>query len=169
MRKYSLNNYKNIGAALVVLLIAVFLFVSSFFVKTSTVTTLGPEFMPRLISIVIFLLGLMNLRTAVRDFQFLKKNGKLEPAPPPRTPKEIFLNNLDWVSGALMMVYVISISIFGFLLPSIVYMFLQILLYTTTQKRNYGLYLIFSIVIPCAVYFLFRNYFFLMLPKGILG
>ena len=48
-------------------------------------------------------------------------------------------------------------------------MFLQILLYTTTQKRNYVLYILVSIAIPSAVYFLFRNYFFLMLPKGILG
>lgn len=169
MRKYSLNNYRNIGAALAVLFIAVFLFISSFFVTTSTVTTLGPDFMPRLISIVIFLLGLMNLRTAIRDFQFLKKNNKLEPAAPPRSFKEIFLDNLDWASGILMMAYVICISVFGFLLPSIVYMFLQILLYTTTQKRNYVLYILVSIAIPSAVYFLFRNYFFLMLPKGILG
>ena len=69
----------------------------------------------------------------------------------------------------MMMAYVIGISLFGFLLPSIVYMFLQILLYTTAQKRNFVLYVIVSIVIPCAIYFLFRNYFFLMLPKGILG
>lgn len=169
MGKYSLSNYKNIGAALVVLSVAGFLFVSSFFVQTSTVTTLGPEFMPRLISVVIFLLGLLNLKTAVQDFQFLKKQGKLTPAPESRTWKDAFYGNLDWVSGALMMVYVIGISMFGFLLPSIVYMFLQILLYTTMQKRNYALYVVVSVVIPSAVYFLFRNYFFLMLPKGILG
>lgn len=169
MRKYSVSNYKNLGAAIVVLCAAVFLFVSSFFVKTSTVTTLGPEFMPRLISVVIFLLGLLNLKTATNDLRFLKQHGKLEPAGESHTLKQIFYDNLDWVSGALMMVYVICISLFGFLLPSIVYMFLQILLYTTAQKRNYVVYILLSIVIPCAVYFLFRNYFFLMLPKGILG
>ena len=66
MRKYSLNNYKNVGAAIVVLLLAAFLFIASFFVETSTVTTLGPEFMPRLISVVIFLLGLPRPAGALR-------------------------------------------------------------------------------------------------------
>ncbi len=169
MRKYSLSNYKNLGAAVVVLLIAVFLFVASFWVRTSTVTTLGPEFMPRMVSVVIFLLGLLNLKSAVRDYKFLKERGKLEPAAQIHTWKDIFYQNLDWVSGILMMVYVIGIRLFGFLLPSIVYMFLQILLYTTTKKRNYVLYVVVSILIPYAIYLLFRNYFFLMLPKGILG
>lgn len=169
MGKYSIKNYKNLGAAIFVLVFAVALFIASFFVESSTVTTLGPEFMPRLTAVLIFLLGLLNLRSAIRDFLFLKRNGKLEPAGPKRSMKEIFLDNLDWVSGALMMAYVICISLFGFLLPSIVYMFLQVLLYTTAQKRNYILYIIVSIVVPCAIYFLFRNYFFLMLPKGVLG
>ena len=151
MRKYSLNNYKNVGAAIVVLLLAAFLFIASFFVETSTVTTLGPEFMPRLISVVIFLLGLLNLNTAIRDFKFLKDHGQLEPYEGKKTFKQLFYDNL------------------GFLLPSIVYMFLQILLYTTMGKRNYLVAILSSVLIPCAVYFLFRNYFFLMLPKGILG
>ena len=169
MRKYSSSNYKNLGAAIVVLLIAVFLFIASFFVETSTVTTLGPEFMPRLIAVIIFLLGLLNLNTAIRDFKFLKKNGKLIPYEGAKTWKEKFYDNLDWVSGGLMLVYVFSIGTFGFLLPSIIYMFLQILLYTTMNKRNYVLYIVVSIVIPSTIYFLFRNYFFLMLPQGILG
>ncbi len=169
MRKYSLSNYKNLGAAIVVLLIAAFLFVASFFVESSTVTTLGPEFMPRLIAVIVFLLGLLNLNTAVRDFKFLKENGKLVPYEGPKTWKQRFYDNLDWISGGLMLVYVFSIGTFGFLIPSIVYMFLQILLYTTMNKRNYVLYIIVSIVIPSAIYFLFRNYFFLMLPQGILG
>ena len=169
MRKYSVTNYKNIGAAVVVLAFAAFLFIASFFVKTSTVTTLGPEFFPRLISSVIFLLGLLNLRTAIRDYRFLKEHDKLVSAGEKRPWKEVLLDNLDWVSGALMLAYVVAIYYLGFLLPSIVYMFLQILLYTTNQKRNYVLYIVLSIVIPCAVYVLFRNYFHLMLPRGILG
>lgn len=169
MGNYSIKNYKNIGAAIVVLCFAVALFIASFYVESSTVTTLGPEFMPRVVAITIFLLGLLNLRTAINDYRFLKKNGKLEPKGPKKSFREIFLDNLDWASGILMMVYVIAIYHFGFLLPSIIYMFLQILLYTTNTKRNFVLYIIVSIVIPCAVYFLFRNYFHLLLPKGILG
>ena len=150
-------------------LLAAFLFIASFFVETSTVTTLGPEFMPRLISVVIVLLGLLNLNTAIRDFKFLKDHGQLEPYEGKKTFKQLFYDNLDWVSGVLMLVYVFSIGSLGFLLPSIVYMFLQILLYTTMGKRNYLVAILSSVLIPCAVYFLFRNYFFLMLPKGILG
>ena len=115
------------------------------------------------------LLGLLNLNTAIRDFKFLKDHGQLEPYEGKKTFKQLFYDNLDWVSGVLMLVYVFSIGSLGFLLPSIVYMFLQILLYTTMGKRNYLVAILSSVLIPCAVYFLFRNYFFLMLPKGILG
>ena len=118
---------------------------------------------------LIFLLGLLNLNTAIRDFKFLKDHGQLEPYEGKKTFKQLFYDNLDWVSGVLMLVYVFSIGSLGFLLPSIVYMFLQILLYTTMGKRNYLVAILSSVLIPCAVYFLFRNYFFLMLPKGILG
>ena len=81
----------------------------------------------------------------------------------------MFCDNLDWVSGILILVYVIAIYYIGFLIPSIIYMFLQILLYTTTKKRNWILYTILSLAIPAIIYFGFRNYFHLMLPAGILG
>ena len=168
-KKYSIRNYKNIGAAIVVLCYALFLFIESFYVQSSTVTTLGPEFMPRVTAIAIFLLGLLNLRSAIADYRFLKKNDALELVGPKRSFREFFLDNLDWASGVLMMLYVIGIYYLGYLLPSIIYFFLQILLYTTNTKRNFILYILVSIAVPCAVYFLFRNYFHLLLPKGILG
>lgn len=171
MNKYSPANYKNIGSSIVVILFSIGLFIATFFQESATVTTLGPEFMPRVVAIALFILGCMNLLKAIRGFRFLKDHGNLIPAREnKRTFKEFFYDNLDWASGILIMAYVIAIYYWGFLLPSVIYMFLQILLYTTAnKKRNWILYVLVSIVFPVVVYYLFRNYFHLMLPKGILG
>lgn len=166
----SLKNYKNIIAGVVILVFAVVLFVASFYVDGAKPESVGTDFMPRLVAIGLFLLGIANLVSEINKFRFLKAHDRLEKkSETKKTWKEIFYDNLDWVSGGLMLLYVWSIMSLGFLIPSVIYMFLQILLYTTTKKRNYILYIAVSVLIPVAIYLLFRNYFHLMLPKGILG
>jgi len=168
--KYNTANYKRIGAAIFIVFFGIMLFISSFFIQRRTSTGLGPDFFPRLIAIVIVLLGGIELVNAVKGYKFLEKNGKLIPIEArKKSLKDLFYDNLDWVSGALIVVYVIGIYYLGFLLPSVIYMFVQILLYTTNKKRNYILYSALSIIIPAVIYYTFRSYFHLMLPVGILG
>lgn len=170
MKKINLINFKRIFGSGIVITAAVALFILSFFVESRTKSTIGPDFYPRIVSYLLFALGTIDLCSGIKNYLFLKKAGKLIPASAEKkTAKEIFLDNLDWVSGALVLAYVISIYFLGFLVPSIIYMFLQILLYTTVKKQRWWVSLILSVVLPAIVYFLFRNYFHLMLPAGILG
>jgi len=170
LRRCNIQNFKRIIGSAFFAVFAVVLFILSFFVDTRTQTGVGPDFFPKIVAGLLFALSLMDLYTGIKNYRYQKANGQLlPPNEAKKSFKEWCLDNLDWVSGVLILVYVIGIYFLGFLLPSIVYMFLQILLYTTTKKRNRWIAVIVSIVVPAAVYFLFRNYFHLMLPAGILG
>ena len=57
----------------------------------------------------------------------------------------------------------------GFMLSSILYMFAQMLLFVPAvyrTKRNVILFAGLSVAVPIAVYYLFVNVFYLLLPAG---
>lgn len=67
------------------------------------------------------------------------------------------------------MLYVVLIPLLGFTLSSILYMFAQMMLFVPAvyrTKRNIILFAALSIVVPVAVYYLFVNVFYLLLPAG---
>lgn len=169
-----LKRNKEVIAAWVVLSLSIALFILSFFVQRNTVSTVGPGFMPRFVAILLFILGIFNLRDTLRA----KRANKTEPAEQAidnaahstkRSFKSVALDNLDWVSAFLIMVYVFSIDTLGFPLASILYMFFQMIVLSYGQKRNWILFIALSILIPVLIYFAFTRCFYLMLPAGILG
>jgi len=170
LKKFNIFNFKRIIGSIVMALLAIVLFILSFFVESRTQEGIGPEFFPRIVACLLFALSMMDLRSGIKNYRYLKeKDQLLPPNEEKKNFKQWFLDNLDWVSGVLILVYVISIYFLGFLLPSIVYMFLQVVLYTTAKKRNWIIAVVVSLAVPAAIYFLFRSYFHLMLPAGILG
>ena len=167
MSKY-LTRCRDLIAAVVMLLIAAALFVLSFSVQRNTVSSIGPGFMPRLVAVLLLILGSLNLRDAV-------KASRAQPAPAAeehaerRTPKEFFLSNLDWASAVLILLYVFLVGPLGFPVASALYMFFQMIVLSIGQKRNWILLVVLSLAVPAAVYFAFTKWFYLMLPAGILG
>ena len=173
------NRYKDVTAAGIVLLIATALFALSFTVQQNTVSTVGPGFMPRLVSILLVGLGLLNLRSSIRE---LRAGTPEKAADEPQRPGQeaaqekhsgglrgLLAANLDWVSAALILLYVFSIGRLGFVLASCGYMFLQMIVLSVGQKRNWLLFVILSAAVPAAIYLAFTKWFYLMLPAGILG
>ena len=68
-------------------------------------------------------------------------------------------------------IYVTIIDPLGFLLSTVVYLIAQmIILYPEklTEKKLI-LFVVISIVASAAIYYIFRNVFYLMLPAGIFG
>ena len=76
---------------------------------------------------------------------------------------------MDVLSIPLLLAYAYSMKPVGFLLSSMVYLFLHMLLLTVNKKRNYLLLAVLAIIVPCIIYFCFVKLFYLMLPVGILG
>lgn len=68
-----------------------------------------------------------------------------------------------------LVLYVFLMPLLGFILSSIFYMFAQMMLFVPAvyrTKRNIILFAVLSIVAPVAVYYLFVNVFYLLLPAG---
>lgn len=164
-----LKKNKELIGAWVVLAVAVLLFILSFLVQRNTVSTVGPGFMPRLVSILLFILGLLNLRNTIRNNRTTSKEDNETVSPEKKTLKDFLLDNLDWASSILILLYVFSIGTLGFPIASILYMFLQMIVLSHGQKRNWILFVLLSIAVPVAIYFAFTKCFYLMLPAGILG
>ena len=73
---------------------------------------------------------------------------------------------------AAFTVYVFVLSSVGFVISSIVYLFVQILILTPKEKRTpkgIALYAVLSVVFCAVVYVIFRFGLNVMLPAGILG
>lgn len=71
----------------------------------------------------------------------------------------------------LLFAYVLLLKPIGFVITSIVYMFIQMMLFVPAElrsKKNYIIFAIVSVVLPIAVNLLFVNVFSLILPTGIL-
>lgn len=70
----------------------------------------------------------------------------------------------------LLVAYVLSLDILGFVLSSALYMFIQMWLFTPKSlrsKKRYMLFAVLSIFIPIGINILFVEVFSLLLPSGI--
>lgn len=73
---------------------------------------------------------------------------------------------------ALLLVYVFLLEPVGFVIMSVIYMFIQMLLFVPKEKMTKKTVIVFaavSVILPIAVDLLFVNVFSLVLPTGFLG
>lgn len=143
---------------LVLVLTGAILWLSAQTIEVGAAMGQGGDFMPKLCStiwlIIAILLFVFGLRTP--------DTGKN------KAPISIkgFLSTL-----VLLFVYVLLLKPIGFVITSIVYMFIQMMLFVPAElrnKKNYIIFAVVSIVLPIAVNLLFVNVFSLILPTGIL-
>jgi len=66
----------------------------------------------------------------------------------------------------LMTLYIVLLEIVGFLIMSAIYIFFQILLFSTKKQRNYIVIAITAIVSSAAIYYLFLYGLKMILPVG---
>ena len=176
---------KNYGliAAVVIILFSVYVYINTLTLTSTANAALGPAFMPKMVSVILFVLGWLNLFEELKK----KKNGQTQgedvpervlaretvPDGGPTTYlsrlRSLLVTRVDVFSAILLLGYVFSIKRLGFLIASAVYMLLQMLLLTVNTKSNYILLIALTIAVPSIIYFGFVKIFYLMLPPGILG
>lgn len=130
----------------------------------SKVMEIGPDFMPRLVGIIILVLALLLLFWTVKG---LKKHvGEVEASG--------YKDTADYkrVLGSLVaaIVYVNVLSPIGFIISTLVYLFAQITILAPDAhrtKKDLIQYLVIDVVFTFVVYFLFRYGFKIVLPAGI--
>lgn len=162
--------YEDVFSGVFLLVVSVIMFITSFSFEALTTSLVGPAFMPQIIAIVM---AIFSVIIAVSGFK--KSKSAIEPINAPEEVEEelIVTEKKSYkpvlISLALMIGYVALLSYVGFLIMTVVYIFLQMLLLSHVTHRKIWLFLLISIVTSATIYYLFRNVFYVMLPTGIIG
>lgn len=160
-----IKKYGDIIFGGVVMLIAVVLFISTFSIRSLLGMNPGPDFMPKVASVMLFIVaagitweGVMKLKNYVpeevsaEDTAFAKAE-----------------NRNVLLSVIIIGFYVFSMNYLGFIISTIIYTFCQMVILTPYgKKKTYILYLIISLVCAFGLYLAFTRVLYLMLPQGLL-
>lgn len=157
MEKNIANNIINLA----LFIVGVALFIAAQGIRTGAAMGQGGDFMPKLCSTVW--LGLSGIMLVLGFCGGKKTSVK---ACQTKTNIKGLLMTL-----ALLFVYILLLNSVGFMIMSVIYLFLQILLFTPKEQRTKKTYIIIavlSLVIPITVDILFANVFSLIMPAGLL-
>lgn len=142
---------------------AIFLYAASYSIRTTRADSLGPQFFPRMVAVLMGFLAIAQIFGS-----FARKS---EPKPEEKKPFAI-----NWpliLSIALLVAYCYLLKDVGFILLTTVYLFCQIyLLFPKGSFENRKLLtisIIASVVVPAGIYYLFYYGFQIFLPAGLLG
>ena len=129
----------------------------------SRVMKIGPDFMPTVIGSLILILALILLFTSIKNFK--RNAAKAESMPADTSDYKRMLASL-----VLVVIYVNILAPVGFILSTLGYLFLQILVLAPNGKhkaKDVLLYAVIDVVFVFVVFFLFRYGFKIVLPAGI--
>ena len=160
-----LNKYKDAICGAVIMICAVILFIATFSIKSLLGMNPGPEFMPRVASILLFLVatgilveGLQNARHHVAE-----EVSEEEAAYRKAGNRKVIL------SALLIGFYVFSLETLGFVIATMIYEFCQMIVLTPVdRKKRYVLFAIITVVSTLFFYVAFTKFLYLMLPQGLL-
>ncbi|MEH1740617.1 MAG: tripartite tricarboxylate transporter TctB family protein [Fusobacterium varium] len=152
-------NYKDLGAGIFFLLFSIIIYTQSLKINVTVGDIMGPRFFPQLVSIIM---GILSFILIVASFKSEEKSGK------------IFENKLSMIMTLIiLLMYAILLEIVGFVILTIFYLFIQILLLLPKEYLRNKKYLVITgfvaIITPIFLYLLFYNVFSIFLPAGILG
>lgn len=154
-------------AGVILFLVSVIVFIFSNRIPRLVVTTVGPDFMPKLVAVGM---GVFSILLIVKSVQTpAAATDKKQKETVPTSLLGFIRQHIDLVTIALLFIYAIGIATVGFLLATCVYLFVHINLMGLNTKQNRIVALFASMVISVGVYLLFTRVLFVMLPSGILG
>lgn len=147
---------RNLIVSLVFMAFGVFLLIESMGIKQMMKNDVGSGFFPKVISVAIIAFSLIRLVMTL-----------LEPVGEKKTSNSDMAGG--WLSILLIGAYVVAFRPIGFIIDTIVYLFLQMLVLTPKEKRNIPLLGVIAVVAPLCIYTLFVYAINTPLPKGIFG
>ena len=163
-----MKKYPIIEPILIVLFGITVIVISSQIQTVVTSIAIGPDFMPRLIGVIFVILGLALVPEALKK----QKEAAAEAAVPSQghnlTCREIMQKYMHFIIWGVALIYALLMKSLGFLVDSILFMFVSMFLLTIREKkRNWIAIILVSIIVPTAVYIIFRQKFYLMMPIGL--
>ena len=159
----ALKKWKESILGIIFIVLAIILYTGASKLPPSLLGGMGPDFMPKVIAIGMGIMGVLQLIVGIREV-------RVEPSEETGTDDED--KPEYWRVGLTILafgVYVFSMNTIGFLICSVIYLFLQIMILAPKEKRKPLQFAIISLVFTVGVYYIFRNGLHVMLPRGILG
>lgn len=147
---------KNIITSVLFLAFGAFVYYEASGIKHVMNNDVGSAFFPKIIAGAMIVVALIRLVMALREEE-----------------KEAKASNSDlkggWETILLLCIYVLAFQPVGFILDTIVFLFLEMLVLTPKEKRNLPLLGILSVATPFIIYTLFVYAINTPLPKGLFG
>ena len=133
------NKEKNLVVSLVFMAFGIFLFVESMGIKHMMKNDVGSAFFPKVVAVAITGVSVIRLIMTLREpaGERKKSNSDLKGG---------------WLTIVLIAAYVMAFQPVGFIISTMVYLFLQILVLVPKEKRSWPLTVIISVVSPLAIY-----------------
>lgn len=159
-----LKKFGDLVAGILFLVLSIVLFLAANALPPSLMGGLGSDFMPKVLAIVTCVLSFFQIRAGFRTMRTCQADTEED------DDKPEYLRVLATI--AAFTAYVFVIEPVGFLVSSIVYLFLQMVILAPAEKRRpkgIVLFAVIAVVVCVAVYFIFRFGLNVMLPAGILG
>jgi len=159
-KETAFRKYRDLAAGLVFTLFAIVYLWGSSFIPKSTIMRLGAEFMPRIYGTVMLLLALIQTSTSLVAL----KKGKVGTTDEGSTDSRNVLLTL-----LLILAYIGSMELIGFIIASILYFFFQAILLTPSYARKqYVVYLTSAVGLSLFAFYIFHSVLYLALPRGAL-
>ncbi len=155
-----IKKYGDIISGSFIIAVSVLIFVLSFSIKQFETEGVGAAFMPRVVSVFFLLLGIALVKGGIKTYKNFKEGSN-----------EASLSDYRAVfyTLILLLLYVSLLSTVGFIIMSTIYLFLQFIIVSRKEERNFVLFGILSVVTSLGAYYLFLMAFNVILPSGILG
>lgn len=165
------KRYGNLMMALAFVVLGTVMFVSSFQMKSLAKANIGPELVPRIIAVSLIGLGLLHTSEEFRRLKTAEQMQSMPEAAETQHEQKPFRQKYGfWLTIGLIFLYIWGISVLGFLLATIVYLFFQICTFAYDLRRQKLVqYALISFITAIVVYVLFVKVFRISLPAGILG
>ena len=159
MKKYLKN--RDFVSGFVLVLLSVIGFYSTNKFNLSSISSYGnPATVPRIILILLFIMSALTMVGAIR-----KENGDGEN----REERSLEQKLPEYLTFVLLVVYVFTVKPIGYVISTAIYLLLQMYVLSCFEKRRLWLFALIAIMVSPLLYYIFRAFFDVLLPAGILG
>ncbi len=160
-----LKKYRDVICGVVLMIVAVILFISTFSIRSLLGMNPGPEFMPQVASVLLFI---VSAGIAIEGYGHSKYYTEEEVDDEEKKYRSAGRRKVLY-SVILIGFYVFAFDFLGFVISTIIYEFCQMIILTPVgQKKNYLLFAAVSIISTVFFYIVFNYVLYLMLPVGLL-
>lgn len=157
------KKYGDIVVGVFFMVLSVVLMVMAQMLPKSKVMEIGPDFMPMVIGVLTFILAAVLTILSIKNFKM--HSAEIDPDSIPDCDYKRVLSSI-----ILVLIYVFILQPVGFIISTLAFLFLQMLVLSPDDERGKKDMIklaVIDVIFTLVVFFLFRYGFKIVLPAGI--